>query len=155
MGELLKLNLGCGHKLREGWVNVDRVERDGVDVVHDLNDIPWPFDDDSADEIAAISVVEHLPCGLAAFMEEAWRVLVKDGRLEVVTPSHFSQNAWRDPTHIRPYHPDAFRYFDPSTEWGGKYFEFVATRPWRVYSIITDKDQNVRAIMQPDKGGRE
>ena len=33
-----KLHLGCGHILKEGWLNHDIVQLPGVDVVHDLRE---------------------------------------------------------------------------------------------------------------------
>ena len=37
------LQLGCGHKLIAGAVNVDVRAGVGADVVHDLNQGQWPF----------------------------------------------------------------------------------------------------------------
>ena len=39
----MKLHLGCGHIIKEGWVNHDIVPLAGVDVVHDLTKFPWPW----------------------------------------------------------------------------------------------------------------
>jgi predicted SAM-dependent methyltransferase len=55
----MKLNLGCGSDYRQGYINVDRVS--GVaDVVHDLNVFPYPWSDNSVDEIVARHILEHL-----------------------------------------------------------------------------------------------
>jgi predicted SAM-dependent methyltransferase len=61
------LNLGCGMKRieKEGWrvVNNDRMEdpkRPWIDVVWDLDTIPWPWEDNSFDRVVALSVFEHL-----------------------------------------------------------------------------------------------
>lgn len=40
----MKLNLGCGNDIREGWVNLDINKKEGVNVVHDLNEVPLPFE---------------------------------------------------------------------------------------------------------------
>lgn len=46
----MKLNLGCGSDYRQGYINVDRIS--GVaDVIHDLNEFPYPWPDNAADEI--------------------------------------------------------------------------------------------------------
>ena len=56
----VNLNLGCGRRRLSGcWVNVDRVKHDNVDVVHDLDTFPYPFEDDSVDYIF-MNYVEHL-----------------------------------------------------------------------------------------------
>ena len=44
----------------DGLVTLDFNSDHNPDVVHDLNVFPYPFDDNSADEIHAYEVVEHL-----------------------------------------------------------------------------------------------
>jgi hypothetical protein len=53
------LNLGCGNKHLSEAINVDCNARVHPDVVHDLNNRPWPFDDNSFAEVAAYDVIEH------------------------------------------------------------------------------------------------
>ena len=56
----MKLNLGCGDKILEGYVNIDvapaRAGRQ-PDVICDLHQLK--FEDASADEVLAVHVVEH------------------------------------------------------------------------------------------------
>lgn len=42
MNNGLKINLGCGTDIKPGWVNVDIAKLDGVDIVHDLDELPLP-----------------------------------------------------------------------------------------------------------------
>jgi len=44
-----KLNLGSGAFYKGGYVNVDLSSTAGADVVHDLSEFPYPFDDDEFD----------------------------------------------------------------------------------------------------------
>jgi predicted SAM-dependent methyltransferase len=46
-----KLNLGCGKDIRKGWTNLDCVNLPGVDIVHNINYLPLPFNDNEFDEI--------------------------------------------------------------------------------------------------------
>jgi hypothetical protein len=55
----MKLELGGGCRSRgDGWVNVDMTPN--ADIHHNLNVRPWPFDDDSVDEIYSSHCIEHL-----------------------------------------------------------------------------------------------
>lgn len=55
--EGLSLNLGCGEKPREGYINVDREELPRVDVVADIRNMP--FEEGSLKEIFSEHLVEH------------------------------------------------------------------------------------------------
>ena len=56
----VKINLGCGANIMKGWINLDCAALAGVDVVHDLNVLPLPFEDECADEILCEDVLEHV-----------------------------------------------------------------------------------------------
>jgi SAM-dependent methyltransferase len=98
----LRLNLGCGSDLRAGYVNVD----DGSMwpsklppnvVCHDLNRFPWPFEDDSADEILMWHVLEHLP-DTAQVLREVKRILKPGGVFwgqVPYGPSHDGRTHWQ------------------------------------------------------------
>ena len=49
----MKLNIGAGHDIYDGWINHDIAALPGIDVVHDLNLTPWPWNDESMDEVVA------------------------------------------------------------------------------------------------------
>lgn len=110
----MRLNLGCGTDLREGWVNVDRSAVPGVDVVHDLDRGPWPFQDGEADRILARDVFEHVNDPIM-FMTECWRVLEPDGALFLKTPHWRHRDAYTDPTHRRYSTEATFDYWIPGT----------------------------------------
>lgn len=97
---MASLNLGVGHLADPNAVNVDMVNLPGVDVVWDLDQHPWPFNDQTFDEVRAVQLFEHLadPVG---FMRDAHRVLQPGGLLLVVSPHWQSENSFTDPTHRR------------------------------------------------------
>ena len=147
----MRLVLGCGDEQREGWVHLDRWRHGPhVDVVHDLNVAPWPFEDDSAREIRARDVLEHLD-DTVGFFDECWRILRAGGRLTVQTVHYLSENCWRDPTHKRGFHPDVFCYFDPDSHWYQMFGRFYTGRTWRVIEVGSE-DGNILAVLEPRKG---
>lgn len=86
---LKKLNLGCGEDQKEGYINVDWSPLAKPDVVHDLNMIPYPFEDNSIDIIEVFHVLEHLDKPFVV-MKEFQRILKVGGTLHVKVP-HFSR----------------------------------------------------------------
>lgn len=106
------LDLGCGPRKRAGAVGLDCVSLPGVDVVHDLERFPYPFDEDSFDVVYAMSVLEHLNNFLGA-MEEIHRILKPGGRLVFETPHFSGLNSWTDPTHRQHFAVRSFAFFDP------------------------------------------
>ena len=93
--EYIRLNLGCGSKVLNGWVNVDTVSRGGrnfqsikgkdPDVNADIRNLP--FDDNYADEAMAIHVLEHFYVWEAADVLKEWvRVLKPGGKLIIEVP---------------------------------------------------------------------
>ena len=102
-----RLNVGCGHDIRRGWVNLDSAALPGVDVVHDLGQLPLPFGDSEFSEIACQDVLEHVD--LIPVMSELHRVLAPGGRLAIRAPHFTSYVAYIDPTHRRAF---SIRTFD-------------------------------------------
>ena len=123
----MRLNLGCGPAVMEGFVNADIAPWPGVDVIADLDEA-WPFEDDSAELIIASHVFGHLN-NPVHFMTEAWRVLVSPriieaksvalpdgyhvtgGLLQVCVPYYKHPNSFADPTHKRHCTEHTFDYW--------------------------------------------
>lgn len=108
--------LGCGaiweRRLecdRDGWndlVTVDIDKSKNPTLVWDLNKIPLPFDDNSADEIHAYHVLEHIGTqGDWRFFfdqfTDFWRILKPGGYFCGITPMWNNMWAWSDPGHTR------------------------------------------------------
>ncbi|MFZ2172152.1 MAG: methyltransferase domain-containing protein [Methylococcaceae bacterium] len=55
----LRLNLGCGHIPLEGYLNVDRRALPGVDIVAEVDELP--FEPGEVDEIFSAHLLEHFP----------------------------------------------------------------------------------------------
>ena len=70
---------------------------------------------ESLDGVVSFHVIEHLPSNATATLVHlAWRALEPGGVLILETPNPLSvfvaaSSFWRDPTHLRPIHPDALK----------------------------------------------
>lgn len=101
----LKLNLGCGNRKLEGFLNVDSQPGCRPDVLLNLETTPWPWPDNSVDEVELIHVLEHLgqtPAVYLEIMRELWRVCCDGARVHIMVPHPRSDEYLNDPTHVRP-----------------------------------------------------
>ena len=85
---MLKYNFGSNKKNIEGYINVDALEMEGVDVVQDLTKVPYAFArSNSVDEIKAEEFLEHVPFNKAYPMLKEWyRILKPGGILKIQVP---------------------------------------------------------------------
>tara|TARA_B100001250_G_scaffold345305_1_gene314676 strand:- start:2652 stop:3236 length:585 start_codon:yes stop_codon:yes gene_type:complete len=84
-----KLNLGCGFYPKNGYLNVDINENYPVDLVHNLEEFPWPFKSAYFKEISIDHLMEHLT-DLRSTLSEIDRILAPNGRVTIKVP-HFSR----------------------------------------------------------------
>ena len=111
----MKLNLGCGKDIKEGWLNIDREPRPEGVVVSDymVYDIARPMPllkTDSADEMLLSHILEHISNPLP-MMEELHRIAKPGCILTVKCPYGSSDDADENPQHVRRYFPKSFQYF--------------------------------------------
>ena len=116
MSTLKKLNLGCGKKYLEGWVNLDISDKDiyenkiKVDIKHDLNKFPWTFKDNEFDIVLLEHNLEHLK-DIYKVMKELTRISKNGGRIKIIVPHFSCYLAYRDPTHLHYFSRDSIDYF--------------------------------------------
>mgnify|MGYP000014697129 CR=1 FL=1 len=140
----LRLNLACGNVKIEGFVGVDIVKTEAADITVDLEKFPWPWKDESVDEIFCSHYVEHTN-DLIKFMDECYRILKPGGKIKIIAPYYNSIRAWQDPTHKRAISEATFLYFN---------------RQWREvnrldhYSIKSNFDFNYGYDMNPEWASR-
>lgn len=107
-----KLNIGSGSVLKQGYVNIDIMPHKGVDALVDLNHAPYPFKDDTFDEVFSDHVIAHL-WSFHKTITELIRI-TKDGGRIVVKASYFPSTKWfGDPDHKIPF---GYRTFDGYTK---------------------------------------
>lgn len=99
----LKLNLGCGFDIREGWLNVDLNEFHKPDLVCDVT---WlrTIDDNAAGYVLAQDILEHIHRDRCITALREWnRVLMPDGLLEVRVPNVIAiADLMRQPERANP-----------------------------------------------------
>jgi predicted SAM-dependent methyltransferase len=110
----VKLNLGCGQNRLDGYVNTDREPAVEPDVVMDLEQFPWPFEDDSVDEVVAKHVLEHVGATADLFigvMQELYRVCSSGALIHIAVPHPRHNFFLDDPTHVRAITPHMMELF--------------------------------------------
>ena len=105
------LNLGCGRdpSLPEA-LSVDCEESLKPDVVHDLTVFPWPFENNTFEQIYCKDILEHLPETVRT-LEEIHRIATPRARVLITTPHYSCANAYTDPTHVKHFGLGSMDYF--------------------------------------------
>ena len=111
----MKLNMGCGHNKKPGYVNVDCSPVCGPDLVYNLEALPWPWDNDSIAEVLFNHTLEHLGEDSHTFLEimkELYRVCKHGAEIKINVPHPRHDSFINDPTHVRVITPELLRLFD-------------------------------------------
>ena len=143
----LWLDAGCGHHKTPGAVGMDRRQVDGIDVIHDLEDLPYPFPDALFDRVILSHVMEHLnPKYHVEIVDELWRILKVGGVLALAMPYAGSEGHWQDPTHIKPWNRDTAYYFDPSH--ASLLYDVYRPKPWKVEANSYHMTGNLEIVLR-------
>lgn len=93
----IKLNLGSGMRPKKGYINCDLYAN--ADIKFDCNVFPYPFKDNSVDEIFAHAIFEHLD-DVSLVLKECYRILKPKGILIIESFPHMSSvDRHEDITH--------------------------------------------------------
>lgn len=104
--EKIKLNLGCGEKRFDGYINVDKYGT--PDLKHDLETFPWPWENESVSEIQLIHVLEHLGKDVEIYFgifKEIYRICHHGSKVFITVPHFRHEFFYDDPTHVRVVTP--------------------------------------------------
>ena len=113
-----KLNLGCGRDLRKGYINVDMNGK--ADVNWNLDKFPYPFKDNTFDEILALNIIEHLNNPNEAILEIN-RIAKNGCKLCINGPYVSNPATWWDLTHKRPFNVNSFDRYKIDQKYGNSY----------------------------------
>ncbi len=151
--KITKLDIGCGTNKAPGFYGMDQRAFPGVDIVHDINQYPWPIESDSLDEVHCSHFLEHLNHDSDSpqrvqFMNELYRVLKMGGKATIITPHWASNRAYGDFTHANKPVSEMFYYYinkewrrvnapDNDIEWNPKGYNCNFSATWG-YSMRED-----------------
>ncbi len=116
---MTKLDIGCGRNKIDGATGMDGVGLPGVDIVHELNDFPWPIKNNVFDEIHCNHVLEHID-DVVRTMQEIYRISKNQAKIHIKVPhASCSKTVWTDPTHKRGFTCRTFLdYFSKDSKFG-------------------------------------
>ena len=104
------LDVGCGNAKTAGALGIDSNPHTQADVIHDLNQYPWPLPESGFDRIVCSHIVEHV-ADMVGFMQEVHRVARPGASVEITTPHFSNRFSYTDPTHLRHLGLRSFDYF--------------------------------------------
>jgi SAM-dependent methyltransferase len=102
------LDIGCGSAKTPGAVGLDISAETDADIVHDLDELPYPIADRSFDQILMQDVIEHVREPIKV-LEELHRIARPGARIQLRTPHFSSILAYGDPTHRHYFSSIAIR----------------------------------------------
>jgi SAM-dependent methyltransferase len=102
------LDIGCGSAKLAGAVGLDISADTAADIVHDLDEFPYPIADATFDQILMQDVIEHVREPIRVF-EELHRIARPGARVQLRTPHFSSALAYGDPTHRHYFSTIAIR----------------------------------------------
>lgn len=123
----MKVNIGCGKDILPWYVNMDLLKLPWVDLQHDLEVFPYPFETSSVDEVFCSHVLEHVT-DLTKTMTELVRIVKKWGVIKVKVPYFANPNGRSDPTHHRLFTSNSFNYFTKDCFYNDLDIEVTKTR---------------------------
>jgi len=125
----MRLNLGCGYRKIEGFINIDCDRKVNPDVVLDIMG-GLPYEDGSVDEVICEQVLEHL-LDYTFVIDEIHRVLKEGGIAYISVPHKDCTAAYGDPNHVRFFVMDTLlhygdsRWYQPSNFYGHGMFDII------------------------------
>ncbi len=135
-----RLNLGCGQRHRQGWINLDNNPKNKPDVLRDLKR-GLPYDDNSVDSIYISHVLEHFEWDDFFFiMAEMHRVLKPGARVDIIVPCYTFLEGAFDIDHKIIISRRTFKVLEYNFQGCQDYTVFNYGRLWKVVSFDEDKE---------------
>ena len=104
------LDIGCGKHKTPGAIGLDSNPKTDADVIHNLDEVPYPFPDNEFDLIVGNQVIEHL-ADVLAVIAELHRIAKPGATICLDTPHYSDIASFTDPTHRHHLTTESFAYF--------------------------------------------
>lgn len=132
-----KLNLGSGEDYKEGYVNLDNRGNVKKDVNWDLNNFPYPFDDNNFDEIYAKHILTCLEYPIKTLHELA-RITRTTGQVILITHHAISYSNMSGFVHNcsiteNSFRDNAMREYQLDNKLKLISYEFIFIHNWKKY----------------------
>lgn len=148
-----KLDIGCGANKQPTFLGIDMLDLPGVDIIHDLEEFPWPLPDELCLQAIASHVLEHINPHKGVFirfMDEVWRILKPNAQFAFVVPHASSHGYQQDPTHVNMINETTMHYFDPDPEGnniGPSLYNFYRPKPWKIEKQYWNPNGNLEVLL--------
>lgn len=107
----MKINIGSGGTKIDGFVTCDYDPLANPDYCFNLEEDPFPFEDNSVETVVAHHVLEHLGEGYFHCLKELYRVCRHGATIDIRVPHFRHEYYYDDPTHRRPITVGGMRLF--------------------------------------------
>ena len=98
----INIELGPGNKSRSGYLGIDVVDLEGVDVVHNVEEGLAFIPDNNVDNYYTNHVLEHIT-NYENLIKEIHRTLKSEGKAEMIVPHFTNSYFYSDYTHKRTF----------------------------------------------------
>jgi len=141
----IKLDVGCGGNKQPGFMGMDIRPVPGVDIVHDIENVPYPLPAECCSIILASHLVEHIcPKKFIDVMNEWWRLMKVGGQLWISMPYGKSFGFYQDPTHCNQRNEATWTYFSPFHP----LYYIYNPRPWKIQKNAWWENGNMEVILE-------
>lgn len=147
----ISLDVGCGHAKQKGFVGMDIVGHDCVDIIQDIQEFPWPIPDSICYQVLLSHVWEHIePKYRFSMMDECWRICRHDGQMLIAAPYANSFLAHAHPAHYMCPNEACFQFFDPDFPLYHA-CSYVKPSPWKIVTSDYNVQGTIEVVLSPRK----